>query len=245
MLVVWTATYGSVGEVPEHMIGPMRWTTSNADHIFEKPPEGISTAAAAMAGPATSWSAFGHDNPSALLAMMPDEKQRAQVIPTHALWDSSDSHSAAYWLALASRGESFNEIVRARLKLDPEDVLTLRAEQDARRELRAAVCKRHRAIASSHPDSINLQYVAARCADDEAQRDQAFEALYAEAPNNGWVAAAMGYTHAEHAHWNEAMAALNVARQRVPAMTRDDLRSTPCVCGGWRVATALRRARTS
>jgi Zn-dependent protease with chaperone function len=219
MLVEWTATYGSVGEVPERMVGPIRWTTSSADHIFEKPPESISTSRSSDGGTRDVMEAFGHDNPSALLAVLPDEKQQAEVIRTHALWDTSDSHYAAYWLALASRGEGFEEIVRARLKLDPEDVLTLRAEQDARKDLRAAVCKRHRAMASSHPDSINLQYVSARCVDDDAQRDQAFEALYAKAPNNGWVAAAMGYTHAEHARWSEAMTALNVARQKLPAMT--------------------------
>jgi hypothetical protein len=95
----------------------------------------------------------------------------------------------------------------------------LRAEQDARRDLRGAVCKRHQAMASAHPDSVNLQYVAARCIDDPAQQEQQFAALYAKAPNNGWVAAGMGYTHAEHARWAEATAALNVARQRIPAMT--------------------------
>lgn len=219
MLVEWTATYGSVGEVPERMIGPVRWTTSSADHVFEKPPESISTSRSSDGGTRDVMEAFGHDNPSALLAMLPDQKQQAQVIQTHALWDSSDSHYTAYWLALASQGERFDEIARARLKLDPEDVLTLRAEQDARRDLRAAVCKRHRALASSRPDSINLQYIAARCVDDDAQRDQEFAALYAKAPNNGWVAAAMGYTHAEHARWSDALAALDVARQRVPAMT--------------------------
>jgi hypothetical protein len=163
--------------------------------------------------------AFGHDNPSVLLAMLQDQKQQAQVIQTHARWDSSESHYAAYWLAIAAQNAGFDEIVRARLKLDPEDVLTLRAEQDARKDLRAAVCKRHRALANAHPDSINFQYVAARCVDDDAQREQEFAALYAKAPNNGWVAAAMGYTHAGHGHWNDAMAALNTARAQVPAMT--------------------------
>jgi hypothetical protein len=98
-------------------------------------------------------------------------------------------------------------------------VLALRAEQDARTDLRAAVCKRHRAFANARPDSINLQYVAARCVYNPAQQEQEITALYAKAPSNGWVAAAMGYTHAEHGRWNDAMAALNVARQRVPAMT--------------------------
>jgi hypothetical protein len=43
--------------------------------------------------------------------------------------------------------------------------------------------------------------------------------LYAKAPDNGWLAAAMGYTHAGHARWGDAAAALDVARKRVPAMS--------------------------
>jgi hypothetical protein len=170
--VEWTATYGSVAEVPERMIGAVRWTTSGADHVFEKPPESISTGRGSEGGTRDVVEAFGHDNPSALLATLQDEKQQAQVIRTHALWDSSDGHYTAYWLALAAQGEGFEEIVHARLKLDPEDVLALRAEQDARSDLRAAVCKRHRALANARPDSVNLQYVAARCVDNPAQREQ-------------------------------------------------------------------------
>jgi Zn-dependent protease with chaperone function len=219
MLVQWTATYGSVAEVPERLIGPVRWTTSGADHVFEEPPETISTGRGSDGGSRDVMAAFGHDNPSALLSMLPDEKQQAEVIRTHARWDSSDGHYTAYWLSLAAQREGFDEIVRARLKLDPEDVLALRAEQDARSDLRGAVCKRHRALANARPDSINLQYAAVRCVDNPAQQEQEITALYAKAPSNGWVAAAMGYTHAEHGRWADAMAALNVARQRVPAMT--------------------------
>jgi hypothetical protein len=185
--------------------------------MFEEPPETLSTSRDGDTRKVMA--AFGHDNPSALLAMLQDHKQQAQVIRTHARWDSSEWHYTAYWLALASSSEGFADIVRARLKADPEDVLTLRAEQDARHDLRAAVCKRHLALANARPTSINLQYVAARCVDGDAARDEAFTELYAKAPDNGWVAAAMGYTHAGHARWDEAAEALNVARQRVPAMS--------------------------
>ncbi|HEY7638190.1 MAG TPA: M48 family metallopeptidase [Steroidobacteraceae bacterium] len=219
MLVEWTAAYGSVGAAPERMIGAKRWATSSADYIFEQPPDSISSSRSSDGGTRDVMGAFGHDNPSTLLAMLHDEKQQAEVIQTHARWDSSDNHYTAYWLALASRSEAFEQIVRARLKADPEDVLTLRAEQDARQDLRAAVCKRHQALAAASPASINLQYVAARCVDGEAQRDQAFTDLYAKAPDNGWVAAAMGYTYAGHARWSDAAAALSVASRRVPAMS--------------------------
>jgi Zn-dependent protease with chaperone function len=219
MLVEWTQVYGSAGEVPERMVGPQRWTTSSADYIFEEPPDSISTSRSSSGGTRNVMGAFGHDNPSAVLATLSDEKQRTQVIRTHARWDPTDGRYTGFWLALASRVAGFDEIVRARLKTDPEDVLTLRAEQDARQDLRAAVCKRHQALAAAQPTSVNLQYVAARCIDDDEQRDEAFADLYTKAPNNGWVATAMGYTHAEHARWSEAVAALDVARKLVPAMS--------------------------
>jgi Zn-dependent protease with chaperone function len=219
MLVEWTAIYGPAGEVPERMVGPQRWTTSSADYVFEQPPDSVTGRSSSSGDTRDVIGAFGHDNPSAMMAMVQDPQQKAQVIRTHARWDESDGHYTAYWLALASKTEGFDEIVRARLTADPEDVLTLRAEQDARSDLRAAVCKRHRTLANAHPASINLQYVAARCVDDDAQREEELTALYLKAPDNGWVAAAMGYTHAEHARWSDAAAALNVAQQRVPAMS--------------------------
>jgi hypothetical protein len=219
MLVEWTQTYGSAAQIPDRMVGPQRWATSSADDVFEEPPESISTSRSSGGGQRKVLGAFGHDNPSAVLQMLDDEKQRAQVIRTHARWDPSDGRYTGYWLALASGAAGFEEIVRARLKADPQDVLTLRAEQDARQDLRAAVCKRHQAMAVAQPTSVNLQYMAARCIDDDAQRDQAFADLYAQAPNNGWVAQAMGYTHAEHARWSDAVVALDVARKIVPSMS--------------------------
>jgi Zn-dependent protease with chaperone function len=219
VLIEWTQTYGSAGQVPDRMVGPQRWATSGAEDIFVEPPDSISTSRSSGGGQRKVLGAFGHDNPSAVLQMLEDEKQRMEVIRTHARWDPSDGRYTAYWLALASKDAGFSEIVRARLKADPEDVLTLRAEQDARPDLRAAVCKRHQALAAAQPTNVNFQYVAARCIDDDDQQDQAFANLYAQAPNNGWVASAMGYTHAGHAHWNEALAALEVARKLVPSMS--------------------------
>jgi Zn-dependent protease with chaperone function len=219
MLVEWTQVYGSAAERPERIVGPQRWTTSGADYIFEQPPNSISSSSRSGGGTRAVMEAFGHANPQAVIASIEDEQQRAQLIRTHARWDPSDGRNTGYWLALASGAAGFDEIVRARLKADPEDVLTLRAEQDARPDLRAAVCKRHRALAAAQPNSVNFQYVAARCIDDDSQREQALADLYAQAPNNGWVATAMGYTHAEHARWSEALAALEVARKVVPAMS--------------------------
>ena len=216
-LVEWTASYGSATELPERMVGPVRWTTTNASFIFEAPPETISTNNGS--GTRNVISAFGHDNPAALLAMLKDEQQRAKVIATHARWDPSDARHTGYWLGLASRGDSFEEIIRTRLELHPDDVLTLRAEQDYTRSgLRVLVCNRHRSMASSQPGNIDLQYVAARCIEDETQRDRMFADLYAKTPQNGWLAMAAGYTYMQHARWADAVAPLDTARQQLPTM---------------------------
>jgi Zn-dependent protease with chaperone function len=216
MLMEWSATYGPVAPVPEHLVGPVRWTTTNASVVFEQPPEQISDRGGGMR---SVISAFGHDNPSATFEMLKDEAQRAKFIDTHARWDAIDSPYADYWLNLASRSDSFEEIIRARLQLYPDDVVALRAEQDyTRRDLRAVVCNRHRSIAASQPGNFDMQYVASRCIDDKVQREEAYADLYAKAPQNGWLAMAMGYAYAQHARWSDALATLDIARQQVPAM---------------------------
>ncbi|MGH8175691.1 MAG: M48 family metallopeptidase, partial [Steroidobacter sp.] len=218
-LVEWTATYGSAAERPERMIGPLRWTTTNASLIFEEAPESIGAGSSSEGGTRDVISAFGHDNPSALFAVVQDETQRAQIIAAHARWDSSDAPFTGMWLGLASQSVSFDEIVADRLKLQPHDVLTLRAEQDyARPGMYGVVCSRHRSMAGSQPENADLQYIAARCVENEAQREQAFADLYAKAPQNGWLAFAVGYTHAEYARWSDANSLFDIARQRLPAM---------------------------
>ncbi|MFL6550388.1 MAG: M48 family metallopeptidase [Povalibacter sp.] len=219
VLVEWTALYGAAAQSSEHVVGPVRWTTTDASFVFEQPPEQISTRSSEGGGTRTVISAFGHDNPSALLSAIQDEKQRTSVIATHARWDQSDLPNTAYWLALASQSESFAALTKARLELYPNDVLTLRAEQDyARADQHIVVCKRHTALAAAHPDNMDLQYVAARCSPDNAQRDQLFADLHKRSPQNGWLALAVSYTHTQHARWQDAITAFEIARQKLPGM---------------------------
>jgi hypothetical protein len=218
-LMEWTATYGSAQERPERMLGAVRWAASDANHIFEEPPESISTSSSSQGGTRDVLSAFGHDDPQAVFAAALDDAQRWQIINAHARWDASASPNTVVWLGLAARGEAFEEIVRDRLKLEPHDVLTLRAEQDhASPGMHSVVCQRHRALAGAQPESADLAYVAARCIEDEGQRSQAFVDLHAKSPRHGWLSLAVGYTHAEHARWSEAAPLLDVAREQLPAM---------------------------
>jgi hypothetical protein len=217
-LVEWTATYGNAtADAREHVVGPVRWTTSNASFIFEEPPESIS--GSSNGGTRRVLGAYGHEGPSALMSVMSDREQLEKVVTAHAIWDPSDAPTTGYWLALASDMPSFGMTLGARLALLPNDVLTLRAEQDyARPNDRASVCERHRALASAQPDNFDLKYLVARCIEGEAQRDQAFANLYAQAPDNGWLAFAVGLTYLQQARWQDAVTPLDVALKRVPEM---------------------------
>ena len=152
--------------------------------------------------------------------MVQDEAQRAQIVAAHARWDASDAPHTAMWLGLASASDSFEEILSEPARAS---IRTMCSRCGRSRTTRAPECARWSASAiarwpAAKPDNIDLQYVAARCIEDEAQREQAFADLYARAPQNGWLAFAVGYTHAEHARWSDASAALDIARQQLPSM---------------------------
>jgi Zn-dependent protease with chaperone function len=220
-LVEWVAVYGAAQPSRERMVGPTRWTTTDASFIFEEPPEKIS--GSGDGGTRRVISAFGHDNPGGLLQALADNKEREIVINAHARWDASDSPHTAHWLALAARGASFEQIIEARLRLQHDDVLALRAEQDyAKPGMRSVVCSRHRSMAESRPASVDLQYIATRCIDDDVRRDQAFEALYVRAPDHGWSAMATAYTYMQQARWQAAVTPLDAARANLPSL-RDSL----------------------
>lgn len=222
MLVEWTATYGSVRAPRERVVGPARWTTSNADFIFEEPPNSISTSSHSQGGTRTVIAAFGHDSPSTLLQVAKDEVQIQKIIAMHALWDSSDARHTLEWLAAASRQSGFDEAIRARLVMYPGDVLTMRAEQDySGEDQHAAVCERHRSMAAGQPENMDLQYLAARCLETEPQRNQAFADLYAKAPNHGWLASAVAYTYMDESRWQEAADTFKVALAKMSPSMRE------------------------
>ncbi|MBL8271031.1 M48 family metallopeptidase [Steroidobacter sp.] len=217
LLMEWTAVYGNVTAPAERVVGPMRWTTSDASFIFEEPPSQLSTRRSSSGDTRTVLSAYGAEHPTPLFQWVKDQKQLHDVTAMHVIWDSSDAQYTAFWLSAASGMSDFDELLRARLALQPNDMLTLRAEQDFAREgRRLEVCERHRSLASGQPSNFDLKYLTARCLEGDAERDRAFAELYAQAPTNGWLAFAVAYSHLQQAHWQEALAPLDVALQSVP-----------------------------
>jgi hypothetical protein len=216
-LVLWTATYGDVeGEEPRQL-GAQRWLRSDADYVFEEPPESISGSKYEDGGTRTVLSGFADKHPENALSLLDDEGQQARVVAAHARWDAADSRYAMHWLSLAERDPEFKDILADRLQHNPADVLALRLELDmASATERTAVCEKDASLATGAPNNGDLQYIAARCLHPK-KRDQAFLDLHKRFPENGWIAMAAGYTFAERANWNDARWPLQLAVRNVPA----------------------------
>ena len=211
-LVEWTATYGNAAARPERMLGAPRWISSSAGTLFSEPPQSISTKGGG--GTREVLSGMGGEAPQQELGMLQGEAEQLRLAATRARWDALDSHYIGHWLAVARASPEHPKILAARLAEAPDDVLLLRQEQDSVGDAqRAAVCERHRVQAAATPQSVNLQYVVARCLPDGPARDRAFVDGHASHPQHGWFAYAAGSVEAEHAHWQAALAAFDLARR--------------------------------
>ena len=216
-LVEWTQTYGNAKDRPSRELGAPRWTETNATVLFEDPPESMSSRSGGSR--VLVLSGVSRGSPSRVLGLIDNPRAHPTVIAAHARWDLPRQRYTLMWLMLARDLPGFRELVAARLADDSTDMLALRAEQDAvTGEQHNAVCLRHLDMADAAPDDANMQYLAARCIPDEAERNAAFVALSEEFPKNGWMNFAAGYALAEESRWAEALPKLEAAYKSEPAI---------------------------
>ncbi len=211
-LVQWTAVYGSVKPIPESRLGAVRWSETSVDHVFEEPPQSISSKV--EGGTRTVLTAVSDPVPGNLLsALSPtDSKGEIAIAEAHARWDASTTGYLPDWLARARQGGKLPSIIAARLKQKPDEVVTLREEQDNSEGVaHEAVCARHRASAAKSGATPAMHYVALRCIDDAAQRNTALIEAYRQWPQEPWLKLAAGYAHAYRAQWPQAMPLLEAA----------------------------------
>ncbi|MDI9238216.1 M48 family metallopeptidase [Lysobacter sp. LF1] len=208
-LVQWTAIYGTGQQAPpQHNLGALRWSASAADHVFEEPPQSISTQAHDNGGTRTVLSAAGDLMPQQQIALVPGSDEQRELIRAHARWDDPQSRHLSTWLWLAKElPGGVDGIVTDRLRRDPHDVATLRAEQAlalANGPRHDEVCARQRALAQKEPAFAGYAYLAARCTPEGPDHDAAFLAGQQRWPDDPWFALASGYVYAQRQQWPQA-----------------------------------------
>lgn len=123
-LYEWTAVYtASPNDRKEprgRPIGAVRWTSTNADHLFEEPPESIKLKSSAT-GYRDVLTAVTDLRPEEQLELIRTDEERQRLVLTHVRWDRTDSHHFGEWLALARNLPGFDETITARLRQEGGD----------------------------------------------------------------------------------------------------------------------------
>jgi Zn-dependent protease with chaperone function len=216
-LVEWHATYGKAREIPERLLGAPRWSSTQVDFVFEDPPESISSKSGN--GTRSVLTGLAAESPDRILSALESEAERDAMIVVHARWDASTARYTAEWSYAALESTAAAEIVAGRLRDEPGDAFNLRLEQDlAGVSGREVVCRRHRDLAVRSATNPDLQYVAARCLEDWADRDQAFLRLQKQWPDHPWLLQAAGYVRAGRGEWVAALELLERAQSALPGM---------------------------
>jgi Zn-dependent protease with chaperone function len=216
VLIQSTATYGNATEVPDVNLGAQRWLTTGAEHVFTEAPDSIST----KSGGATRavLMALSDMSPGQLLSGL-DVSAQPAVIRAHALWDEINTPHVVEWLGRAADLEGFDDIVAKRQLRSPDEVVSLRAEQDAAEgEAHQRVCEKHQAMSAANPKSGDLRYLALRCTEDGPDQRAAFLAAMQQWPDNAWLEFAAAHALAETLQWREAAVHMQHATDRLPAV---------------------------
>jgi len=220
-LISWQAAYGSAKPRPPQLLGAPRWSAARADIVFENPPASVKT----DSGRATRdvLTGLAREQPGAVLSALPDSGARKAVIATHARWDSPSSRYVELWMGYAAASvASLGDIVRQRLQDDPTDTFNLRLEQQfASGAQHETVCARQRQMAAASANNADLQYLAALCIDNRAERARAYIALHERWPGNPWLALGAGYALAGEARWQDALPLIDAARLNLPGLAEE------------------------
>lgn len=216
-LTQWTAVYGSAAERPPLKLGAGRWMMASVDYLFEEPPSSVDT----KSGGATRTviSAVPDLPAPRMLYRVEAASERQQMIVNHAEWDDASSAHVLGWIEQAEESPGAPDVVVRRLARDPEEIISLRVQQDrATPAQKAEVCAQQRRLAQAKPESGDLAYLDVRCQPDGPEQGAAFLAGAKRFPNSAFFALAAGYEQMQTEQWEPALDSLDRACEGVPAL---------------------------
>jgi Zn-dependent protease with chaperone function len=215
-MVEWTASYGSAAEMPDRPLGVPRWFTTGVDAVFRDPPASIQTKGGG--GTRSVLAAISDVSASEVLASLSSPQDQAGVLAAHVRWEPEDSRHLLTWLGAASGAEQGATLLQQRLAAHPDEIATLRAQQDLPGELHEQACSEQSRRADAAPDAAGWQYLKLRCQADGADRDAGFVAGHRRWPEDAWFANAAAIVFANGAEWSAAKSAYETVLRRAPSL---------------------------
>nr|WP_298165806.1 M48 family metallopeptidase [uncultured Pseudomonas sp.] len=100
-LVLWTAVYGNVAEVPPSLLGAPRWLNSRADLFFTDAPQSISSKSGG--GKRQVLDGVGERAPDEVLELAANETEAKQIVRARSRWDDAATPHASTWQNYAEK----------------------------------------------------------------------------------------------------------------------------------------------
>ena len=214
VMASYVVHYGGPGDEQSTVLGAPRWVDTDADVLFEEPPQTVSSKEkkwrkVLVAAPGM--------NPESLLGLVKDEAQRKSMTLAHARWDDIKLPTTYEWLVAASEGGA-GDVLAQRLKESPENVQLRRVEQAVAEES-PEICAQARERAMARPDDGDRLYLALRCGQGASKEEIA--AAQARFPGNDWLRYLQARTLLDNGAWNEALEPLRKVQGKIPYENAD------------------------
>ncbi|WP_426344177.1 M48 family metallopeptidase [Pseudoduganella sp. R-32] len=206
--------YGGPGNDENTVLGAPRWFDTDADVLFEEPPESVSSKSKKWRKVLAAASGM---EPESLSQLVKDDAQRKAMVLAHARWDNIKAPSTRAWLTMAHE-DGAGDVLVQRLKEDPENVQLRRAEQGVANES-PEICAAARERAKARPDDGDRLYLALRCGQSASKEEIA--AARARFPGNAWLAYLHVRTLLDQGAWEEALEPLRKVQGKLPYENAD------------------------
>jgi Zn-dependent protease with chaperone function len=214
-LIEWTAVYGNTEALPDRPLGHPRFEETSVDVVLDQPPTSVSTKGGGAKRSVLS--GLAGTPPDRMLHALRNDKERAELTLVNAEHADPESPHVAEWLTRANGLPGFDEVLAARLARDPNELVALRAQQDAANpQTRKALCERMSKTAAERPHDVNFEYLSVRCMEDGPEQDRRFRELYHKHPDHPYAAYAAGYLETSAQRYSEAAKAFFTATHAVP-----------------------------
>lgn len=199
-------------------LGNPQWLVAETDYQFTEPPSEISMSSSSGVTYKSLLDAYSTSASQAVTTISETNDQQ-NLIRTHCKWDESDSRNILDWAALATELPDFEDLMNSRLQRNPEDIVAIRALQDAAEgNEKEKICAEHLQKSKEQPKNVNWYYAKCRCISDEKEQDVAFLKGHEVWPDHPWLAFASAYTLAHQEKWLDALNAMRLARTELPAL---------------------------
>jgi len=204
--------YGNVIPREPKSLGSPRWATSDADYVFNQPPENITLSSRSKGEIRYFINAYSKENPYQLIGFVDKFDDPKDLILSHAKWDHQNSPNTLYWLALAAGVDNDLTFIDHRLKRNPHEVSSIRVLMDySTGSPRDEVCQRYSKLSQEDTSNPDFYYIATRCMEDGIKQNQAFIKGHEKWPDHVWLGMASGLNYASQQMWEEAYNSLGNA----------------------------------